>query len=169
MAVLKAWSVGLAQFISLTPQPCGLRASNITGVITFFGLKSRRSAGLSTSPETQTLLVLIQYPQYLRTEPLSVIWMPIREHKPLASFYFIFLWCRTMVPHWILHPSHRQPSWRVQPYQTSLTEFLFAKRTTKRTCGFKGCFHVSQQPKCLTSCCSLLTGQNLVKLETFST
>lgn len=101
MVELKAWfSVDLAEFINPSLGTCGLRTSNITEVIMICGLKSRRSAGLSTSPETQTFLVLIQHPQYLgnlRIELLSVVWMPIREHKPLAFISFSFdpgeLWC----------------------------------------------------------------------------
>lgn len=89
MVELKIWfSVDLAEFINPSLGTCGLRTSSITEAITICGLKSRRSAGLSISPETQTLLVLIQYPQHLgnlRIEPLSVVWIPIREHEPLAS------------------------------------------------------------------------------------
>lgn len=58
---LNVYSVGMAEFTRLTPQICFHRASNITEVITFCGLRNRRSTGLSTSPETQTLLVPIQY------------------------------------------------------------------------------------------------------------
>lgn len=173
MVELKAWfSVDLAEFINPSLGTCGLRTSNITEVITICGLKSRRSAGLSISPETQTLLVLIQYPQYLgnlRIEPLSVVWMPVREHKPLASISLSFdageLW---------FHTESCTPYTGSQVGGYNLTRhpwqnFSFWKVTTKGTCSFKGFFHGSQQPKRLTSSCSLLLSQNLVTLEISST
>ena len=173
MVELKAWfSVDLAEFINPSLGTCGLRTSNITEVITICGLKSRRSAGLSISPETQTLLVLIQYPQYLgnlRIEPLSVVWMPVREHKPLASISLSFdageLW---------FHTESCTPYTGSQVGGYNLTRhpwqnFSFWKVTTKGTCSFKGFFHGSQQPKRLTSSCSLLISQNLVTLEISST
>ena len=172
MVELKAWfSVDLAEFINPSLGTCGLRTSNITEVITICGLKSRRSAGLSISPETQTLLVLIQYPQYLgnlRIEPLSVVWMPVREHKPLASISFSFdageLWFH--IESCIPYTGSPVGGYNLtrHPWQN----FSFWKVTTKGTCSFKGFFHGSQQPKRLTSSCSLLISQNLVTLETSS-
>ena len=173
MVELKAWfSVDLAEFINPSLGTCGLRTSNITEVITICGLKSRRSAGLSISPETQTLLVLIQYPQYLgnlRIEPLSVVWMPVREHKPLASISLSFdageLWFHT--ESCIPYTGSQVGGYNLtrHPWQN----FSFWKVTTKGTCSFKGFFHGSQQPKRLTSSCSLLISQNLVTLEISST
>lgn len=142
MVELKAWfSVDLAEFINPSLGTCGLRTSNITEVIMICGLKSRRSAGLSTSPETQTLLVLIQYPQYLgnlRIEPLSGVWMPIREHKPLASISFSFaageLWCH--IESYV--PYRGSPVGGYNLTRHPWQNFSFWKVTTKGICSFKG-------------------------------
>lgn len=70
------------------PPTCASRASDITEIV-FCGLTSRRSTGLSSSPETQTLLVLIQYSQYFGNckdrSPLSNL--DSNQRKQATSFF----------------------------------------------------------------------------------
>lgn len=68
---LKRWGQlnsmhGLLAQLGPASLTCAPRASNITEIIGFCGLRNKRSNGLSISPETQILLVLIQYSQCIR-------------------------------------------------------------------------------------------------------
>lgn len=91
--ILKRWGQltqrnGLLAWLGPTPEISASRASNIIEIV-FCGLTNRRSTGLSTSPETQTLLILIQYSWHSRnckdTSPLSNL--DSNQRKQATGFF----------------------------------------------------------------------------------
>lgn len=79
---------GLLAWLGPTPETSASRASNIIEIV-FCGLTNRRSTGLSTSPETQTLLILIQYSWHSRNckdrSPLSNL--DSNQRKQATGFF----------------------------------------------------------------------------------
>lgn len=147
---------------SPVPKTYALRTSHVTEVIKFFCQEMEILTGLSTFPETQTFLVLIQYFRNLGLEPTTAIRTSIRGNKPWTSSSSLFLGCRELC--WWVNPASCRLTGSPNGRQAGQT-FPPPTVTTKGTCCVKGFATVSQPSKCLASCCCLLMGPKLVTRE----